>query len=156
VEFRKFTDQPLTLRGGDYAHAVQALNKAIDRLIDRMGCCAASESSGATEGAHTSPIPQETNQVSLSDGQKVGEVPSQKYSFEDKLCGYVMHVGRRMESVPKDVIIWVGHDSAGRGIEGGTNAVREAKAARVVDQRHENRVDIHKFDADSMQKGKLW
>jgi hypothetical protein len=30
-EFRKFTDQPLTLRGGDYAHAVQELNKAIDR-----------------------------------------------------------------------------------------------------------------------------
>jgi hypothetical protein len=30
-EFRKFIDQPLTLRGGDYAHAVQALNKAIDR-----------------------------------------------------------------------------------------------------------------------------
>jgi hypothetical protein len=30
-EFRKFTDQPLTIRGGDYAHAVQALNKAIDR-----------------------------------------------------------------------------------------------------------------------------
>jgi hypothetical protein len=30
-EFRKFTDQPLTLRGADYAHAVQELNKAIDR-----------------------------------------------------------------------------------------------------------------------------
>jgi hypothetical protein len=30
-EFRKFTDQPLTLRGGDYAAAVQALNKAIER-----------------------------------------------------------------------------------------------------------------------------
>jgi hypothetical protein len=30
-EFRKFTDEPLTLRGGDYAHAVQELNKAIDR-----------------------------------------------------------------------------------------------------------------------------
>jgi hypothetical protein len=30
-EFRKFTDQPLTLRGGDYAHAVEELNKAIDR-----------------------------------------------------------------------------------------------------------------------------
>jgi hypothetical protein len=30
-EFRKHTDQPLTLRGGDYAHAVQELNKAIDR-----------------------------------------------------------------------------------------------------------------------------
>jgi hypothetical protein len=30
-EFRKFTDQPLTLRGGDYTHAVQGLNKAIDR-----------------------------------------------------------------------------------------------------------------------------
>jgi hypothetical protein len=30
-EFRKFTDQPLTLREGDYAGAVQALNKAIDR-----------------------------------------------------------------------------------------------------------------------------
>jgi len=30
-EFRKFTDQPLTLRGGDYAGAVQALNRAIDR-----------------------------------------------------------------------------------------------------------------------------
>jgi len=30
-EFRQFTDQPLTLRGGDYAHAVQELNQAIDR-----------------------------------------------------------------------------------------------------------------------------
>ena len=30
-EFRKFTDQPLTLRGGDYAHAVQELNTAVDR-----------------------------------------------------------------------------------------------------------------------------
>jgi hypothetical protein len=30
-EFGKFNDQPLTLRGGDYAQAVQALNKAIDR-----------------------------------------------------------------------------------------------------------------------------
>jgi hypothetical protein len=30
-EFRKYTDQPLTLRGGEYAHAVQELNKAMDR-----------------------------------------------------------------------------------------------------------------------------
>jgi len=30
-EFRKFTDQPLTLRGSDYAAAVQTLNKAIER-----------------------------------------------------------------------------------------------------------------------------
>jgi len=30
-EFRKFTDEPLTLRGAGYAHAVQELNKAIDR-----------------------------------------------------------------------------------------------------------------------------
>ena len=30
-EFRKFTDQPLTLRGSEYAHAVQELNKAIER-----------------------------------------------------------------------------------------------------------------------------
>jgi hypothetical protein len=30
-EFQKFADQPLTLRGSDYAHAVQELNKAIDR-----------------------------------------------------------------------------------------------------------------------------
>ena len=30
-EFRKFTDQPLTLRGGNYAHAVQELNTSIDR-----------------------------------------------------------------------------------------------------------------------------
>jgi hypothetical protein len=30
-EFRKFNDQPLTLRGGDHAQAVQSLNKAIDR-----------------------------------------------------------------------------------------------------------------------------
>ena len=29
-EFRKFTDQPLTLRGGDYAHAVHTLNKALE------------------------------------------------------------------------------------------------------------------------------
>ena len=30
-EFRKFTDQPLTLRGSDYAHAVQKLNRSIGR-----------------------------------------------------------------------------------------------------------------------------
>ena len=30
-EFRKFADQPMTLREGDYTHAVQELNKAIDR-----------------------------------------------------------------------------------------------------------------------------
>ena len=29
-EFRNFTDEPLTLRGSDYAHPVQELNKAID------------------------------------------------------------------------------------------------------------------------------
>jgi len=33
-EFRKFTDQPLTLRGSDYARAVQELNKAVDRAND--------------------------------------------------------------------------------------------------------------------------
>jgi hypothetical protein len=35
-EFRKFTDQPVTLRGGDYAHAVQELNR---RLIGQTGYC---------------------------------------------------------------------------------------------------------------------
>ena len=30
-EFRKFTDQPLTLLGSEYAHAVQELNKAMER-----------------------------------------------------------------------------------------------------------------------------
>jgi hypothetical protein len=35
-EFRKFTDQPVTLRGSDYAHAVQELNKAIDRANDLL------------------------------------------------------------------------------------------------------------------------
>ena len=30
-EYRKLSDQPLTLRGSEYAHAVQELNKAIDR-----------------------------------------------------------------------------------------------------------------------------
>jgi hypothetical protein len=30
-EYRKFSEQPLTLRGSEYAHAVQELNKAIDR-----------------------------------------------------------------------------------------------------------------------------
>jgi hypothetical protein len=29
-EFRSLVDQPLTLRGSEYAHAVQELNKAID------------------------------------------------------------------------------------------------------------------------------
>jgi hypothetical protein len=29
-EYRKTSDQPLTLRGSEYAHAVQELNKAID------------------------------------------------------------------------------------------------------------------------------
>jgi hypothetical protein len=30
-EYRKLSDQPLTLRGSDYAHAVLELNKAIER-----------------------------------------------------------------------------------------------------------------------------
>jgi putative protein kinase ArgK-like GTPase of G3E family len=30
-EFRKFAEQTLTLRGSEYAHAIQELNKAIDR-----------------------------------------------------------------------------------------------------------------------------
>jgi hypothetical protein len=30
-EYRKLADKPLTLQGSDYAHAVQVLNKAIDR-----------------------------------------------------------------------------------------------------------------------------
>jgi hypothetical protein len=29
--YRKFCEQPLRLRGSDYAHAVQELNKAIDQ-----------------------------------------------------------------------------------------------------------------------------
>ena len=29
-EFRKYTDQPLTLRGSEYAHAFPELNRAID------------------------------------------------------------------------------------------------------------------------------
>ncbi len=29
--FRKFTDQPLTLRGSDYGHAVLGLNKTLER-----------------------------------------------------------------------------------------------------------------------------
>jgi hypothetical protein len=37
-EFRKYTDQPLTLREGNYAHAVQALNKAIDRAQILLRC----------------------------------------------------------------------------------------------------------------------
>jgi hypothetical protein len=34
--FRKFGDQPLTLRGSDYAHSVLELNKAIDRAAGLM------------------------------------------------------------------------------------------------------------------------
>jgi hypothetical protein len=34
-EFRKFTDQPLTLRGSDYAHAALELNKVMDKA-DRL------------------------------------------------------------------------------------------------------------------------
>jgi hypothetical protein len=34
-EYRKASEQPLTLRGSAYAHAVQELNKAIDRA-DRL------------------------------------------------------------------------------------------------------------------------
>jgi exonuclease V gamma subunit len=33
-EYRKLADQPLKLRGSEYAHAVQELNKAIDRAED--------------------------------------------------------------------------------------------------------------------------
>jgi hypothetical protein len=35
-EYRKLSDQPLTLRGAEYAHAVQDLNKAIDRGKDLL------------------------------------------------------------------------------------------------------------------------
>jgi hypothetical protein len=35
-EFRKFSEQPLTLRGSEYAHAVQELNKAIGRAEDLL------------------------------------------------------------------------------------------------------------------------
>ena len=60
-EFRKFTDQPLTLRGSDYAHAVQELNKVIDRA-DRASAivivCVVSDSSlwfaGLQEGWESS------------------------------------------------------------------------------------------------------
>lgn len=34
-EYRKLADQPLTLRGSEYAHAVQTLNEAIG-LADRL------------------------------------------------------------------------------------------------------------------------
>jgi hypothetical protein len=30
-EYRKFADQPVTLRGSEYAHAIRELNQAIDR-----------------------------------------------------------------------------------------------------------------------------
>jgi hypothetical protein len=35
-EFRKFTDQPLTLRGSDYASAVHMLNTAVDRAANLL------------------------------------------------------------------------------------------------------------------------
>jgi hypothetical protein len=35
-EYRKLVDEPLTLRGSEYAHAVQQLNKAIDRAEDLL------------------------------------------------------------------------------------------------------------------------
>jgi len=35
-EYRKLADQPLTLRGSEYAHAVQQLNKAIDRAKELL------------------------------------------------------------------------------------------------------------------------
>jgi exonuclease V gamma subunit len=35
-EYRKLADQPLTLRGSEYADAVQQLNKAIDRAEDLL------------------------------------------------------------------------------------------------------------------------
>ena len=35
-EYRKLIDEPLTLRGSEYAHAVQQLNKAIDRAEDLL------------------------------------------------------------------------------------------------------------------------
>ncbi len=34
-KYRRLADEPLTLRGSEYAHAVQELNKAIDRA-DRL------------------------------------------------------------------------------------------------------------------------
>jgi hypothetical protein len=35
-EYRKSTDQPLTLRGSEYAHAVQELNQAIERAEELL------------------------------------------------------------------------------------------------------------------------
>jgi exonuclease V gamma subunit len=35
-EYRKFADQPLTLRGSEYAHAVRELNQAIDRAEELL------------------------------------------------------------------------------------------------------------------------
>ena len=35
-EYRRFADQPLTLRGSEYAHAVQELNQAIDRAEELL------------------------------------------------------------------------------------------------------------------------
>jgi hypothetical protein len=35
-DYRNYLDQPLTLRGSDYAHAVQELNKAIDRAEELL------------------------------------------------------------------------------------------------------------------------
>ena len=35
-EFRKFADQPLTLRGSDYARALQELNRALDRASEML------------------------------------------------------------------------------------------------------------------------
>ena len=37
-EFGKFTDQPLTLGGSEYARAVQELKKAIDRANTLLQC----------------------------------------------------------------------------------------------------------------------
>ena len=35
-KYRKFSEQPLTLRGSDYAHAAQELNQAIDRAEELL------------------------------------------------------------------------------------------------------------------------
>jgi hypothetical protein len=35
-EYRKASEQPLTLRGSEYAHAVQELNKVFDRAEDML------------------------------------------------------------------------------------------------------------------------
>ena len=96
--------------------------------------------------------------VSLSKRQKWADLAAQKYIFEDKGRGELMHVRSWMKAVPEDVIIWVViHKIHKQGtverLVSEPRAVRKVKPCRLKNHRGKYRVNIHKVDPDLVCKG---